>query len=143
MTEGFDDVERGSDTHSPRLDDQQKHEVEGLVRAGRSTHAEEWKDPEPAGEDQPEADRAPDATLTGGVPDGMTASDVDGRSQLATHLGHSGWPMVREQIIEKLRDDNAADALVDLARRLPAGRTFENVQEVWETLGGGVESHRF
>lgn len=136
-------MERGSDRHGPRLDDAQKHEVEGLLRSGHSTHAEEWKDPEPAGEDQPEPDLAPDVTLAGGVPDGMTTADIEGRAQLATHLGHSGWPMVREQIIERLVDDHATDVMVDLVRRLPSGRTFGNVNEVWETLGGNVETHRF
>jgi hypothetical protein len=136
-------VERGSDLHSPRLDDAQKHEVEGLVRAGRSTHAEEWKDPEPSGEDQPDIDRAPNDTLVGGTPEGMTNADVEGRAELASHLGHTGWPMVREQIIGKLVDDQAPDALVDMVRGLPSGRTFENVNEVWETLGGHVETHRF
>jgi NADPH2:quinone reductase len=36
-------VERGSDKHRGRLDDQFKHEVSGMVRSGRTTHAEEWK----------------------------------------------------------------------------------------------------
>ncbi len=143
MTEGDDDVERGSDLHSPRLDDAQKHEVEGLVRSGHSTHAEEWKDPEPSGEDQPDVDLAPDSTLTGGTPEGMTAADVEGRAQLATYLGHTGWPMVREQIIEKLVDGQAPDALTDTARELPAGRPFQNVNDVWQTLGGHVETQRF
>lgn len=143
MTERTDDVERGSDLHSPRLDDQQKHEVEGLLRSGHSTHAEEWKDPEPSGEDQPQADLAPDSTLVGGVPEGMTADDVEGRAELATYLGHSGWPMVREQIIEKLVDGNAPTAVTDRVRGLPSGRTFENVNAVWEALGGHVESQRF
>lgn len=143
MTEGTNDVERGSDLHSPRLDEQQKHEVEGLIRSGHSTHAEEWKDPEPSGEDQPDADLAPDATLAGGVPEGMTAADVEQRSQIAGYLGHSGWPMVREQIIEKLVDGHAPDALVEQVRRLPSGRAFENMNDVWSTLGGHVETHRF
>ena len=38
-------MERGSSKHGPRLDDEQKHETEGLVRGGGSTHAEEWKQP--------------------------------------------------------------------------------------------------
>ena len=40
-----------STKHSPREDDELKHELEGMMRAGRSTHAEEWKDPEPSGEE--------------------------------------------------------------------------------------------
>src|SRR5207302_5452745 len=73
-------MERGSDKVSPRRDEQRKHETEGLVRSGHSTHAEEWKDPEPVGEDQPDTDLAPDGTLHGGTPTGMAADDVDGRS---------------------------------------------------------------
>jgi hypothetical protein len=136
-------VQRGSDTHSPRIDDAQKHETEGLVRSGRSTHAEEWKDPEPSGEDQPDADRSPESAMVGGTPDGMTPDDVEGRAELATYLGASDWPMVRAQIIEKLIDGHAPDAVVDRVRGLPSGRTFENTADVWTALGGHVETHRF
>jgi hypothetical protein len=80
-------VERGSDKHSPLRADQLKHETEGLVRSGHTTHAEEWKDPEPSGDDQHDADRAPDSTLHGGTPAGMTDDDVEGRAELATYLG--------------------------------------------------------
>lgn len=136
-------MDRGNSTHSPRRDEAMKSETEGLVRSGRQTHAEEWKEPEPVGEDQPDIDRSPDGTLVGGTPEGMTEADVEGRAQLAGYLGHSGWPMVREQVIEKLVDGNAPDALVDRVRQLPSGRTFENTNDVWSTLGGHVETHRF
>jgi hypothetical protein len=135
-------VERGSDKVSPRRDDQLKHDTEGLVRGGHGTHAEEWKDPEPAGEDQPEADLAPDATLHGGTPPGMDPEDVDGRSELATFLGKDSYPMVREQVIELAIDRHAPDRVVDLVRRLPSGRAFGNVNEIWVALGGSVESAR-
>jgi hypothetical protein len=61
-------VERGSDKHSPMRDDQLKHETEGLVRAGHGTHAEEWADPEPSGEDQPDADLRSALVLSGRSP---------------------------------------------------------------------------
>ena len=38
---------RSSDKHGPVLDDEMKTEVEGELRAGRSTRAEPWRDPEP------------------------------------------------------------------------------------------------
>src|SRR5947209_383886 len=76
-------VERGSDKVSPRADDELKHQTQGLVRSGHTTHAEEWKDPEPIGEDQPDADLAPDGTLHGGTPAGMSADDVEGSAELA------------------------------------------------------------
>src|SRR4051812_12471093 len=90
--EGATTVDRGSDKHSPLVDDQLKHETEGLVRAGRSTHAEEWKDAEPSGEDQPGADLAPAGTLHGGTPAGMDPDDVEGRAELAATTAKTPIP---------------------------------------------------
>jgi hypothetical protein len=136
-------VERGSDKHSPMRDDELKHETEGLVRAGHGTHAEEWKDPEPSGEDQPDSDKMPDGTLHGGTPPGMTDEDVEGRAEIATYLGKGSYPMVREQIINLALDRQAPARVVDMVRRLPSGREFHNVNEVWSAIGGNVESDRF
>jgi hypothetical protein len=135
-------VQRGSDKHGSRVDEQLEHEGEGLTRSGRSTRAEEWADPEPAGEDQPEVDRAPDVSLVGGVPDGTTATDVEGRSQLAAALGKEVWPATGAALLSRARDANAPDRVLDLLARLPADTTFRNVQEVWTSLGGGAEQHR-
>lgn len=135
-------MDRGSDKVSPRQDEQLKHETEGLVRSGHSTHAEEWKDPEPAGEDQPDADRAAEGTLHGGTPNGMAPDDVEGRSELARFLGKDCYPMVREQVIDLVIDRHAPDRVVDLVRGLPSGREFTNVNEIWSALGGHVESGR-
>jgi hypothetical protein len=138
-------MERGSDKHSPRLDEGMKHEVGGLLQGGHDTHAEEWKLPEPSGEDQPEADLAPDVTLHGGTPEGMDDADVEERSQLAQYLPRNAFPGVREQLLEHAMDAQAPDAIVEEVRRLPAGREFQNIGEVWRTLnsGGHVEEHRF
>jgi len=135
-------VDRGSDKVSPRLDDELKHETEGLVRSGHSTHAEEWKDPEPPGEDQPAADRAADGNLYGGTPAGMEPDDVEGRSELASYLGKDCYPMVRAQVIDLVMDRNAPDRVVDLVKRLPSDREFTNVNEIWSALGGRVETGR-
>jgi hypothetical protein len=136
-------VDRGSDKVSPRRDDQLKHETEGLVRAGRSTHAEEWKDPEPVGEDQPDADLAPNGTLHGGTPPGMTADDLEGRAEIASYVGKDSYPMVRAQILDLVIDRKAPDRVIDVVRRLPAGREFHNINEIWTAVGGAVESDRF
>ena len=42
-------MERGSTKHGAQLDEALKHETDGMVSGGRSTHAEEWKSAEPAG----------------------------------------------------------------------------------------------
>jgi hypothetical protein len=136
-------VERGSDKHSPQLDEVLKSETQGLVRGGRSTHAEEWKDPEPSGEDQPDADRAPGTTVHGGTPAGMSPDDVDGRAEIASYIGKDAYPMVREQILDLVIDGHAPERVIDLVRRLPSGREFHNANEVWTAVGGHVEGERF
>jgi hypothetical protein len=136
-------VERGSDKHSPLRDDRLKHETEGLVRGGHGTHAEEWKDAEPSGEDQPDSDLDPAGTLHGGTPAGMEPDDVEGRAEVASFIGKDCYPMVREQVIDLVMDRNAPTRVVDLVRRLPSGREFHNVNEIWEAVGGSTEQQRF
>jgi hypothetical protein len=136
-------VERGSDKHSPLRDDELKHETEGLVRSGHGTHAEEWKDAEPSGEDQPDSDLAPQGTLHGGTPSGMSADDVEGRAEIASYIGKESYPLIREQVIDLVMDRNAPGRVVDLVKRLPAGQPFHNVNEIWAAVGGHVEHDRF
>jgi hypothetical protein len=136
-------VERGSDKVGPRSDEELKHRTEGLTRSGHTTRAEEWKDPEPAGEDQPDADRDPDGTLHGGVPHGMSGEDLDGRAELAGYIGRAGYPLVREQVLDLVIDGSAPQRVVDLVRSLPSGRLFGNVNEIWTAVGGHVEADRF
>ena len=40
-------------------------------------------------------------------------------------------------------DNEATDHVLSLLRSLPAGETFENVQDVARALGLHVETHRF
>ena len=136
-------MERGSDKHSARMDDALTHEVEGLLRAGHDTHAEEWKSAEPSGEDQPEVDLSGDGDLHGGVPDGMTESDVEERSRLAAYLGKEVWPATGEQLVEVARGRQAPDVVLDRLAQLPPGRVYDNLQDAWAQLGGGTEAHRF
>ena len=73
-TTGGDDVsQQQSGPVGPREDDELKHETRGLEQGGHSTHAEEWREPEPAGEDQPTGDEhvVPE-WLEQGTPPGMT-----------------------------------------------------------------------
>ena len=136
-------MERGSDKVSPRADEELKHQTQGLVRSGHTTHAEEWKDPEPVGEDQPDADRVPDGTLHGGVPEGMSADDIDGRAELAGYIGKAAYPLVRAQVLDLVIEGSAPTRVIDLVRGLPSDRQFGNVNELWTALGGHVEAERF
>ena len=135
-------MERGSNKHSARMDDALDHEVEGLMRSGHDNRAD-WNSPEPSGEDQPDVDLVPDGTLAGGVPDGMTEEDVEARSELATYLGKSVYPAVSAVLIETAEGNDAPDSVIARLRALPAGREYVNVQDVWSTLRGGTEAHRF
>lgn len=137
-------MERGNSKHSPRVDEQLGHEVEGMMRAERPTRAEEWKEAEPAGEDQSDPgvlgepeDRRP------APPPGMTADEVTLRSELAARLTRAAFPNDESGLLGHLIDAEAPDRLRDLIRRLPSGRVYENVGEVFEALGYHREEHRF
>ena len=136
-------MERGSDKHSARMDDALEAEVRGMMTAGRETRGEDWNSAEPSGEDQPDVDLAPDGTLVGGVPDGMTEQDVADRSELASYLGKECWPANRLTLLETAAGRNAPEAVLNRLRELPDGPAYRNLQEVWAKLHGGVEAHRF
>jgi hypothetical protein len=125
------------------MDDALEHETEGLVRSGHSTHAEEWKDPEPSGEDQPDADLDPDGTLVGGTPTGMTPEDVEGRAELASYIGKDAYPLVRAQVIDLVVERHAPDRVIDLVKNLPSDRQFHNINQIWTAVGGHVETERY
>ena len=136
-------MERGSDKHSARMDDALEGETRGLVTSGHDTHAEEWKSAEPSGEDQPDVDLAPDSTLVGGTPPGMSPQDVEARSELATYLHISAFPGVRAALLEEAENNQAPDRILDLVRQLPAGHEFQNLGEVWRAIHGNAETERF
>lgn len=136
-------MERGSDKHGPRLDDTLAAETEGLQRAGRQTRAEEWRQSEPSAEGEPDVDRDPSGTLAGGTPPGMGRDDVERRAELASYLGKTVYPAVREMLIDRAIEAEAPDAVVATLKRLPSGREFTNINDVWRTLGGRVENERF
>ena len=131
-----------TDKHGALLDEELQHETRGLVQGGHSTRAEEWRDPQPAGEDQPTGDRIYPESRRGN-PEGMTQTDVDERSDIARSLGTSAFPGTREELVAIAADNEATDHVLSLLRSLPADQTFENVQDVATALGLHVETHRF
>jgi hypothetical protein len=136
-------MERGSDKHGFRLDEAMEKETRGMMTSGHDPRGEEWRSAEPSGEDQPDVDLAPNTTLTGGTPEGMTSEDVEGRSELAALLGKEIWPAEGAQVKQRVRDENGPDRVINLVDRLPDGRVYDNVADVWVDLTGHKESHRF
>ncbi|GAA3642408.1 hypothetical protein GCM10022224_000910 [Nonomuraea antimicrobica] len=135
-------MQRGSDKHNPRLDDQQKHETEGLIRGGGTTHAEEWKQPEAmpaAGEDALGSYPPGHAP---GTAAGITPRGVNIRSDLAKWLSDARWPASKEELARHAERADAPDRVSDMVESLPE-RRYVNVADVAKALGLGVEERRW
>ncbi len=78
-----------------------------------------------------------------GTAPGTDQRDIERRSAIAQALGKDVWPADRDQLVSKAEEGNAPDAVLAQLRRLPADRTFANVQEVAQELGIGTEQQRF
>ena len=77
------------------------------------------------------------------TPAGTDQGDIEGRAALAEVLGKEVWPADRDRLVAKAQEGTAADAVLTQLRRLPEGRTFDNVQDVAQALGLGTEQQRF
>jgi hypothetical protein len=128
---------------SPRKDEQLAHETQGLVQSGHPTRVEEFRDPEPAGEDQPTGDEhlLPPDRQPGTAP-GLDNDDIETRSEIARFLDRSALPGRRDDLLASARQNQATDRVLDLLEALPADTEFANVQDVARALGLGTEEHR-
>jgi Protein of unknown function (DUF2795) len=134
-------LERGSDKHSPRVDEELDHETQSLQQgAPVESRVEEHREQEGPGEDQP----TPDARLTGGraTAASLDLDDAETRADIARFLTPSTFPADRDALLADAQDNQAPAEVLDRLQALPAGRAYENVQDVWAALGGTVE-HRF
>ncbi|HEX6445159.1 MAG TPA: DUF2795 domain-containing protein [Streptosporangiales bacterium] len=132
-------MERGSDKHGSRLDDEMRHETEPMERSTNQPHTEEWRQTEPSSEDEPEVSPVPDSRYEGGTPEGLDPADVERRTEVGRHLDMSAFPTDRKGVLDNAEKNNAPDAVLGLLRQLPDGTTFENTQQVWTALGGSSE----
>jgi hypothetical protein len=117
-------MQRESDKHGMRLDDELAHEVESMVRgmSGEESRAREDRVKEEPTED-----------------DARTL--LDQRADLARHLAAADWPADRQELLAAAEADHAPDEILDRLRQLPEGVRFETFQAVWAALGGPVEGH--
>ncbi|MFJ2237497.1 DUF2795 domain-containing protein [Streptomyces sp. NPDC087859] len=121
-------MQRGSDRLSVHRDDEMKHELQGLLRSGHPTRSEEWHDPEPTADDDPEIAGGPVA------PGGAGASLGVVRLELARHLSRSAFPANSRHLAGALRRAYAPDTLVDAVERLPHKEHYATVQELAQAL---------
>jgi hypothetical protein len=132
-------MERSSDKHGPRIDEELKHEVSSLVHGSPvESRASEAREQEGPADGEP----TPDALLSGepapATPDSLTHDEVEARTELARHLQPSVFPADRAALVESARRMGASDALIGRLEQLPEG-TFDHLEAVWEALGGRVE----
>ncbi|MFJ9538418.1 DUF2795 domain-containing protein [Streptomyces sp. NPDC101225] len=121
-------MQRGNDRLSAHRDEEMKHELQGLLRSGRPTRTEEWHDPEPVADDDPEVAGGPVA------PGGGGASFETVRLELARLLGRGSFPAGPGELTDVLRRKNAPDVLVEALERLPGTDRYTNVQELATAL---------
>ncbi|OXY90311.1 DUF2795 domain-containing protein [Streptomyces diastatochromogenes] len=124
-------MQRGSDRLSVHRDDEMKHELQELLRSGHPTRTEEWHDPEPTADDDPEVWSGP----VGGL--GSPASLERVRLALARNLNRHAFPADAHELARALRRGNAPGALIDAVSGLPRSHRYANVQQLAEALAGG------
>jgi hypothetical protein len=134
-------MERLSDKHSPRVDDQLSHEVEPLVDGGAESHSREDRLQEPMVDEDTSVDPAArwDEDHDSGI--GVSPRTADERGELAKVVTAAPWPATRHELVAAARDTHAPDRVLSLLEELPHGdRRYENVQAVWAALGGDIEA---
>ena len=135
----FAGVSSRSTKHSPRVDEELEHEIQGMLKAEHATRSHEWREVEPVAEGDPDITANPAGTLVGGVPVGMTEEAVVARAELARWLDRADFPATGPQLVEAARDHRAPDAVVAELERLPEGETFERIGDVARALGYPTE----
>lgn len=132
---------RDSGKHGPNLDDELKHETEGMVRGGHPTHAEEWKETEPVDDPRGRTMAEPPERAPGTVGD-MTPREVAWRSELAQMLAPVDYPTDRGRLLSFLEGRHAPDQMLTAISTLPKDREFHNLGEIARALGIHTEDRR-
>ena len=129
-----------STKHSPRVDEELEHEIQGMLKGEHATRSEEWREVEPIAEGDPDITADPAGTLVGGVPVGMTEDAVIARAELARWLDRADFPSDGPALVEAALDHRAPDAVVEELERLPQGETYERIGDVVRALGYPTET---
>jgi Protein of unknown function (DUF2795) len=136
----FAGTSQRSTKHSPRVDEELEHEIQGMLKAEHATRSEEWREAEPIAEGDPDITADPTGTLVGGVPVGMTEDAVAARAEIARWLDRADYPSTGAGLVEAARDHRAPEAVVAELQRLAEGTTFERIGDVVRALGYPTET---
>ncbi|MFE3906611.1 DUF2795 domain-containing protein [Streptomyces sp. NPDC059153] len=134
---GVPTMERGSSRLSPHEDDQRKHELQGFLRSGHTTHASEAYDPEPPADDDVHVDPGGPVPPPGEERQRARAEAEaeELRAELARRLSRAVFPADRASLLRALSGSYAPDALMDAVRDLPADDRYANAGEITRALG--------
>ncbi len=128
-------MERGSDKHTPRVDEEMGREGAAMETGQpHDSRAEEARRTEGPADDERDASPAGPLTSEGTGREGAVA-----RADLARSLRPSTFPADREALVLTARDEEAPEPVIEALEGLPADRTFGDVEEVWKALGGPAE----
>jgi hypothetical protein len=114
----MDAMQRGNTKHGAVLDDSLRREDRAEAR---------------------QVDLEGEGARTGGAPVGMTADDVEARSNLGRYIPKASLPGDRDDLIAGATEMNAPDEVLDVLERLPGRVVFETVNQIWAALGGPNE----
>jgi hypothetical protein len=132
-------MERTTNLHGARVDEALHAETESLERGSPvEARREESREKEGPGDDQPMPEAAVGGDRESWSGQEIDRTDVRTREQIGQVIAGK-FPATRDELLE--RAGQAAPAWVaDDLRALPADRSFENVEAVWEALGGPREN---
>src|SRR4051812_50124171 len=98
-----------------------------MIRSGHTTRAEEWRDPEPVAEGEPDVDAIPTGTYVGRTPVGMDPDAVEARAELARWLDRADFPSSGPKMAEAAPDHPAPDGVGSAPQRRSEGETQEGL----------------
>lgn len=131
-------MERGSDKHGPRLDEEMKREVGSMTHgAPVDSRAQEFRAPEGEADREP----VPDQVIsTGDAGTGsLSPQEVELRHDLARFIDRV-FPATKQELIDNAAEHSAPDHVIAWYERLP-DQSYEGFPQVWE-VGSGHDEPR-
>jgi hypothetical protein len=126
--------ERGSSKHGPRLDEEMAREVEGEITGRPGGRAEEWREPEPAADGEPDAEWAPPGHIAEPTGDDRDPDYRDHRARIGTYISLTEFPATGARILSEARNHNAPQDVLEVLGRLNMAHRYANSQELWKSL---------
>lgn len=130
-------MERESTKHGRRLDEELRHETASVVQGApvpaQSREDRRQEDPDEGLE--VEMGTRPDIPAGGPVDD----EEAIARAELARAVAPAHFPARRRELIEAATASGADERVLTELGSLPSGQELQNVQAIWDALGGHRE----